>query len=621
MHKHHPLLIGLLTLAACSGGSNAGNANPPTPPPANPQATLISDVQGNGDSSPLEGQRVTVEGIVTGDFQDDDGDADNNLGGFYLQAEIGDGDPSTSDGVFIFDGNSSTIDVAVGDRVEVDGTVAEFFGETQIAAEQVRVTGNGSVAPVDVTLPVANVIRNSSGDRIADLEHLEGMLVRFEQTLTVGALFELENYGSLSLNAGGRAYQFTNQNAPSARGYSAHRDALAARTVWLDDGQRERTVRPVRYLSNTDPLRTGDAVTGLTATVRYSRGSGGQGNEAYRLMPTTEPAFDSVNLRPGTPAVDGALRVASFNTLNLFSTIDRGARACGPDRDDGCRGADSQAELDRQVAKLAAAIELSGADIIGLMEIENNGGPALALITDTLNGSGGSYDFVDAGFVGSDVITTGFIYDSATVTPVGTTAILDDTVDARFNDQLNRPALAQAFEQNSNGARFSVVVNHLKSKGSSCSEDGDPNRSDGQGNCNGTRTAAAEAIADWIATDPTDSGDDDYLVIGDLNAYLLEDPLDTLKDAGMVSLIEDRVGVDAWSFVFDGQSGALDHALANNTLAPQVADTIEWHINADEPPALDYNLEGGRNPSLFDADSPYRASDHDPILIGLDLTP
>jgi len=165
---------------------------------------------------------------------------------------------------------------------------------------------------------------------------------------------------------------------------------------------------------------------------------------------------------------------------------------------------------------------------------------------------------------------------------------------------------------------LTVAVNHLKSKGSSCDADGDPNLGDGQGNCNVTRTSAAAALADWLAADPTGSGDADVLIIGDLNAYAMEDPLETFASAGYTNLLGTQSA--PYSFVFDAQAGALDHAIASASLAPQVVETIEWHINADEPRLLDYNLENGRDPDLFDGNTPYRASDHDPIVIGLDLT-
>ena len=124
-----------------------------------------------------------------------------------------------------------------------------------------------------------------------------------------------------------------------------------------------------------------------------------------------------------------------------------------------------------------------------------------------------------------------------------------------------------------------------------------------------------------MATDPTDSGDTDYLLVGDMNSYAQEDPIKVFKDAGFVDTINEFVGEDGYSYVFDGQSGYLDHALASPSLAEQVNDVTEWHINADEPVALDYNLEfkTPAQQASFYSEEPYRASDHDPVLVGLDL--
>src|SRR4029450_6420347 len=123
----------------------------------------------------------------------------------------------------------------------------------------------------------------------------------------------------------------------------------------------------------------------------------------------------------------------------------------------------------------------------------------------------------------------GVIYKPSKVTPVGRFAVLDSSDDPRFLDTKNRPALAHTFDDLSNGARFTVVVNHLKSKGSDCLDVDDPDTGDGQGNCNLTRAAAAQAVADWLATDPTGSGDADVLIIGDLNSYAMEDPVTAIK--------------------------------------------------------------------------------------------
>ncbi len=609
-----------LLLAACSGGTTS--ATPPAPDPG--RALTIAEVQGNGPVSPFVGDTVSVIGIVTGDFQEGDADTSRDLGGFYLQQEQPDGDPQTSDGLFVYDGTSPSVDVDVGDRVSVQGVVQEYFGETQLTSPRVLVTGSGRVTATDVALPAAGTVSSSDGELLADLEHLEGMLLRFPQPLYVTNLRGLERFGTVSLSQGGRLYQFTNGQLPDAAGYSAHKAAIARRSIELDDGARDSNPALIRYLgAGSAPgysIRAGDAISGLTGNLRYSRGSGPDGEEAWRIMPTAEAVFDSRNPRPGAPDVRGSLRVAGFNLLNLFTTIDTGADTCGPAQNEGCRGADSEEELRRQLDKAATALALMDADIVGLMELENNAGESLRAIVAALNRrtGGEEYDFIDTGSIHDDVIKTGFLYRPATVAPLGDFALLDSRVDAGFNDARNRPALAQTFRANSNDAVLTVVVNHLKSKGSSCEADGDPNTGDGQGNCNGTRTSAAAAIGRWIATDPTGSGDDDFLVIGDFNAYLQEDPLRVLEQGGLTNLVAARE--DPYSFLFDKQAGALDHALATPGLVPQVAGIVEWHINADEPPLLDYNLEHGRNPSLFDAAVPYRASDHDPVIVGLDLT-
>ena len=161
------------------------------------------------------------------------------------------------------------------------------------------------------------------------------------------------------------------------------------------------------------------------------------------------------------------------------------------------------------------------ADIIGLMELENNDSAAIQDLVDGLNAvaGAGAYDFIDTGTIGSDAIKVGLIYKTATAEPVGDFAILDSSIDPTFNDDKNRPVLAQTFMQISDGAKLTVAVNHLKSKGSDCDDLGDPDIGDGQANCNLTRTSAATALANWLATDPTGSGDPDFLITGDLNSY------------------------------------------------------------------------------------------------------
>jgi Ca2+-binding RTX toxin-like protein len=183
----------------------------------------------------------------------------------------------------------------------------------------------------------------------------------------------------------------------------------------------------------------------------------------------------------------------------------------------------------------------------------------------------------------------------------------------------------------STGGVFTVAVNHLKSKGSACDDVGDPDLGDGAGNCNLTRQAAAQAMVDWLATDPTGSGDSDFLIIGDLNSYDKEDPIDAIlagsddllgSSDDYTDLLYTFIGEEAYSYVFDGQTGYLDHALANSNLLPQVTGTTVWHINADEPDLIDYDTSfKGPNQDAIYAPDAYRSSDHDPVIIGLDFGP
>jgi hypothetical protein len=317
----------------------------------------------------------------------------------------------------------------------------------------------------------------------------------------------------------------------------------------------------------------------------------------------------------------GALRVASFNLDNFFTTIDTGQSVCGPSRNINCRGANSQKEFDRQRTKIISALVQLDADIVALAELENNRSESLQSLVDGLNAAAGpgSYAYVDTGTIGTDAIRVGILYRPASVAMNGAFAVLDSSVDQRFDDSRNRPTLAQSFVRNSNGAVFTVAANHLKSKSSDCSIVGDPDRYDGQSRCNVTRTDAAAAMADWLASDPTASGDPDVLIIGDLNAYLQEDPVTTLEAAGYENLLEKFLGSDSYSYVFEGKAGSVDHALASQSLVGQVTGIMEWHINADEAAVHDYNLEFGRDAAIFDGSGPYRASDHDPLVVGLDL--
>jgi hypothetical protein len=275
----------------------------------------------------------------------------------------------------------------------------------------------------------------------------------------------------------------------------------------------------------------------------------------------------------------------------------------------------------------------AGTDLTGWsVELENDGhGPSSAIAegVDRLNAAAAPcrYAFlnvdartgtVDA--LGNDAIKVGLIYQPARLTPVGTTAVLATPGFVTGGDGKirNRPSLAQAFEDR-NGGVFIADVNHVKSKGRACDL---PAAGDGQGNCNAVWVRAAQELAARLATGPTGT-DDDVPVLGDLNAYRLEDPLDALRGAGYVDLLDAAFGADAYTFAFDGAWGYLDHALASPRILAEVIGVAGWRVNADEPNALDYQPDftsPSQESSLYAPDA-VRSSDHDPVLVGLELEP
>lgn len=659
-----------LAAAPSPGTENACGGT--EPPPAT--ISQIYDVQGSGAASPFAlGTVVTIEGIVTGDFQSTTGSAvgtHGDLDGFYVQAVPGDGNPATSDGIFVFYGSGGPLNVTPGDRVQVTGTVTEYFGETQITASTgtavaILSSGNALPAPTPILLGGSTpTVANADGELIADLEPYEGMLVTFPQTLVVGELFNLDRFGELRLNSGDRLQTFTNTNVPSVVGYQSFLVDVAQRSLMLDDGLNNQNPNPIRYplpgLSTANAIRMGDTATGLTGNLRFSRGSGGSGDETFRLMPTVEPTFIAGPPRPTSPALDGSLRFASFNVLNFFNTLDTGSPACFLGTGPGdCRGANSAAELTRQLDKLVSAIAAIDADVYGLTEIENDypdgASSSIATLVDALNGAptscGGNYDYVVppnvppyGRHIGGDAIAIGFIYCASTVriAPGTAPATLDDAdvVALGFTppvfDGINtsRVPLAVTFEELATTAKVTAVINHFKSKSASTLLDAgsvcltnpvlDPNcdQLDGQGFWAARRESAARALTAWLATAPTGSDDPDVLILGDLNAYQKENAITLIRNAGYVSLAAlYGDGANAYSYVFDGQRGLLDQALASRALGygDQVTGIVDWHINADEADGLDYNLDFGRDPGIFDGSVPYRSSDHDPVVVGLDL--
>ncbi|HEY9028231.1 MAG TPA: ExeM/NucH family extracellular endonuclease, partial [Burkholderiaceae bacterium] len=600
----------------------AGTTPPPPPPPPAPPTAAIWQIQGSGAASPYVGQVVTTTGVVT--------KVDNN--GFFMQDLNGDGNPATSDGIFAFTGSAPA--VSAGQMVQVTGTVQEFnvgaAGNTDTAAHtvtelgsitNVTVTGSGyTIAPVQLSFPLPT--QNA-------MEAYEGMLVTLSGPLTVQQNYFLGRSGELTLAAGGRLWNPTNVYRPGAQAQALNTDNIR-RTILLDDGTSVQNPNPTPYLAPDNTVRAGDTVASVTGVVDYGLTTSANTDPgAYKIHPTQPVTFARAN--PRTTMADdvgGNLRIGSANVENFFTTLNDGSNKCPPSNTaDDCRGANNAAEFTRQRTKVVEELVGMNADAVALMELQNNGATAIQNLVDALNARLGATVYARVPFAatggGTDAIQVGMIYQPSRLSLVG--AALSDT--AAIN---NRAPMAQTFAA-LNGEKFTLIANHLKSKG--CSDfaagPGDADSGDLQGCFNARRVQQADELRSFVAQVQSASGVSDTLLVGDFNAYAKEDPIADLTSNGFIDQIGrflDVPGANSYgySYVFNGSSGRLDHAIANNTLSPKVTGVTEWHINADEPLVIDYNQEF-KQPACATCGpddytpTPYRASDHDPIVLGLNL--
>ena len=577
-----PALLAIV-LAGC--GTPGGDT--PEAAQAGDGPVAIGAVQGSGEASPMLDRTVTVEGVVTGSFG-------RHLGGWFVQ-DAGDGDPATSDGLFVVAGHDPGL--RAGDRVRVRGRVVEHGDRrrgtlTSLQADAIDVTGRGEVAPLAL---------DAAPD---DWERLEGMRVRIDAPLTLVGQHQLARRGVLHASFDGRLSTPTELAAPGP-GAARVATANARQALLLDDAMARENPGPAWYLDGRPPPRSGSLVRGVEGIVDQRWGE--------RRLQLTAPLEVEPAPRPEAPTVPGGLRLAVFNLHNLFNGDGRGGGF------PTARGARTPAQLQAQLGRLVATIDALDPHVAALMELENDGyGPdsSLAQLVGALNADGGDWAFVDAGRgPGGDEIRVGLVYRSSRLRPQGAPATLEG---GPFGSR-SRVPLAQAFVPQADGRDAGpplvVVANHFKSKG--CGEAGGAERDQGDGQAcwNPTRVESARRLAAWVDGDPTGSGADLVAIVGDLNAYSQEDPLRLLRGLGWVDALAGADGHGPHSFVFDGLAGRLDHVLLSPALAARLAGAAVWHSNADEPA----NVADRAGNGIHRAVKPWRSSDHDPVLVGLDL--
>lgn len=610
--------------------------------------TNIGTVQGSTPSGDgvTPGGTPTIEGVVTYTSFD----AAGKVQGFFVQEEgmDADTDVTTSDGVFVYCGSTCDVTIKAGDRVRVIGTASERFTNTQIAGTlTVTKLMSGLALPdaAELTLPLP----------VAQRERYEGM--RVHVTGIVNSNYQLGRGGLVDI-ADSRPISYTQENAPSVAGFAQFNADLAARTIRIDDGSQASNESSVEFARNGGPLsvtnilRTGDSAD-VTGVMTYTFDGWSGSPNAYRIFSTQQDAkfgLTAVNERPAAPADVMAAgtanaRVASMNVENFFTTMQTNNTGCTPNGvDASARGPVNCDEYARKLDKMVNVVRGLDADVIGLNELQNYGKyaseqvPTVQLLVNELNTrlSGDIYAAVLPGrTIGTDVIAVGYIYKKAAFSPVGTLGVLDNTFNATYTDTCNRPTMAQTFQSNTNGGRFTLVIAHLKSKGSACSALGDADTLDGQGGGYRARLNAASLIHNWLATNPTGTAESDVVVMGDMNAYLAEPPVQVILNGpdGQKGTADDfltQFGPESYSYQYNASFGSLDHAFASPSFASQIVGKTKWHINADEAlpykPDFQFKAVPGcpsgtscTGPDLYSS-GPFATSDHDPILLGVNLT-
>ncbi|HEX2248407.1 MAG TPA: ExeM/NucH family extracellular endonuclease [Arthrobacter sp.] len=627
-----------------SGGTGAApDPDPepgPDPEPQPAEERSIAEIQGTSDASPMSGQNVTTRGVVTAAY------ADGGFNGYYIQTPGTGGiaeEHAASHGIFVF--SPATVDkVAAGDYVEVTGGVSEYYGLTELTVEQ-----DGLVLLDEPAEDVkAAAIEWPATD--AEREKYEGMLLDPQGSFTVTDNYSLNQYGEIGLAAGDRPLvQPTAVGTYGSDEFWAETEKNAALSVTLDDGASINYLGsdankdiPLPYLTPDTAVRVGSSTSFDTNVVLDYRFG------LWRFQPLTQlTAANSETVQPASfsntrtqapEEVGGNVKIASFNVLNYFTTTGDQLDDCDAyaDRDGNpvtarncdARGAYDAENLERQEAKIVAAINALDADVVALEEIENSAqfgkerDAALATLTAALNealaaaGENAVWDYVRSPeelpeLADEDFIRTAFIYKKDTVQTIDESVIHNDT-DAFANA---RKPLAQTFKVKHGGAdtKFIVIANHFKSKGSAPSSGG--NADHGQGAWNAARTEQAASLVDFAETMQERFSTQKVYLTGDFNSYAQEDPIRVLAEAGY---IDQGAKTGEHSYNFDGMVGSLDYIFASPEANAVVEGADIWNINSVESIALEYsrynyNATGFYSPDMF------RASDHDPIIVGLDL--
>ncbi len=600
------------------------------------EATLISAIQGSESSSAEVGNSVIIEAIVTG----------TRAGGFFVQEEASDydADDATSEGLFV----EGTVDVETGNVVRLYGEVEENYGMTTLAMDSdVTALDCGTadpVAAVELSMPYE-----------VDLETVEGMVVSVSDA-TVTSTNSLWRYGEIVVSDTIKR-QPSDVAAPLSEAYAAAEEASETSLLTIEDNSSSQYPDALNYFptfSYANAIRIGDTVS-ASGPLNYSFGT-------YRINPSD--VIEVTSSREANPVVtEGNLSIATFNVLNYFNgEVDENGDVTF-DYDQN-RGANDEVAFELQQGRIVEAIVNLNADVVGLMELENDGfgeDSAIQSLVDAINAELGEteqYSFIaisDGSAIGTDAITVGLLYKASVVTPENDAMVVAMPEQQIDEDSLARmrPSLLQSFVHAESSKSFLVAVNHFKSKGSQCAEDVAEAPSEIttiQGSCNALRVSAAITLGNALSDE---SLPERKVILGDLNSYSAEDPVAVLTDytpetRGYTITTAVNTGMDegesveveagfgyhnlaeefdaeGFSYWFYGteQVGSLDHVLASEAMLADAIDGAHWNINSVEAYQLQYDQALRYYPDedgyAFTDVGPYRSSDHDPFIATFDL--
>ncbi|WP_445529518.1 ExeM/NucH family extracellular endonuclease [Streptomyces cyslabdanicus] len=643
-----------------SGGAGNGDGEPGDGNSGGDAGEVtIAEIQGTDtDTSPLAGKTVTTEGVVTAVY------ATGGFNGFYIQTGgtggtvADDKTPGASDAVFVY-GSQSAGTVSIGDSVQVQGTVQEFSGTTEITFP--------TVTKLSAPLPAVNPLKIAWSDLETDAqkEAHEGELLAPQGDFTVADNYNANFYGQVGLAAGTQTLrQPTDAGTAGSDAAQKAADYNASHAIMLDDGASVSYTAtgaaandPLPWLTPDNPVSVGAKATFHKPVVLEYR------NSLWNFQPTSQVngagkdivSFSDMRTQKAQPAaVGGKVHLATFNVQNYFPMtgdryIAKGLGKCSFYNDrqgnhiavndcgaGGPRGAADDANLQRQQQKIVSGIIGLGADVVSLEEVENSAkfgedrDTALSGLVDALNAKAGAgtWAFVPSpaaedrpAVSQEDVIRTAFVYKPADVSPVGASHILKDLSGPGQNFSIAREPLAQGFKAagSADSDAFLVVANHLKSKGSGTAlypgdkEDTRPVYD--QGAFNESRTHQAQDMLAFAQEQAQVLKTDKLFLVGDFNAYTHEDPMEYLYSQGYNDL-GSTYDPEHFSYSFHGLQGTLDHIVASPAATAMVTGATIWQINAQESVAFNYSRYNYNVTPFFNGDEAFAASDHDPVLVG-----